>query len=103
MPRKVFESLEDLREWIKTWVTPDRYAVNVTTREREVIVEPTKSTRPVIYGYYKCSEEELEKFKEFLKGIRSLGYSVIKLKSYEWDVDKSPGVRVAVEREDDEA
>lgn len=99
MPRKVFESLEDLREWMKTRVAPDKYIVNVTTRRKEVIVEPTKSTRPMIYGYYKCDEEELEKFMEFLSDIKSLGYSVIKLKAYEWDVDKSPGVRVAVERE----
>lgn len=96
MPRKVFEKISDIMEWMKLFATPERYIVNFT-KNGEIIIEPTKSTRPLTYCYYKAGrgeEEELDKFISFLK---SRGFTILRLKAYEWDIDKAVGVKPKME------
>ena len=98
MSRKVFESISDIKEWAKAFATPERYIVNIT-RDKEIIIEPTKSTRPLTYCYYKVGygEEEEKHSSEFLKYLKDRGFVILRLKAYEWDVDKMVGVKVKVE------
>ena len=99
MPRKVFESISDLKEWAKLFATPDRYIVNLTIRDQEIIIEPKKSTRPLTYCYYKIGSgnEEQKKLDEFLKYLKDEKFSIVRLKSYDWDTERYPGVRMRME------
>ena len=62
------------------------------TGDGEVIVEPKRSTRPLRYAYLKTSKasEIAEEFSEKFK------LTCLHLGSYEWDLDKSVGVKVPV-------
>lgn len=92
MPRHVFENSEQLKQWCEEFVKEGYYIV-YTTAENEIILEPKRSTRPQRYGYLKSVNAE----KLAVEIAEEYNIPYIKLESYEWDLDKSPGVRVSVE------
>ena len=98
MPRKVFESISDIKEWAKTFAMPEKFIVNIT-RDNEIIIEPTKSTKPLTYCYCKVghSAEEEKELNEFLNYLESRGFTILRLKAYEWDIEKAVGVKPKVE------
>lgn len=92
MPRIIFTNPEQLIEWVKAFCSADKY-VGYTTAEKELIIEPIKSTRPLRYAYYKGEDtDEIAK-----KLSEKYQMKVFQIKNYEWDMEKSVGVRVAVE------
>jgi len=92
MPRIVFDSADELKEWCKLFVKDNKYTGYIT-EENELILEPQKSTRPIRYAYIKC-----KKAKELAEELKDkYNIPVIKIKSYEWDTEKYPGIKVLVE------
>jgi len=90
MPILEFDSLSSLEEWVAKFTTPERYMVIVTSDE-EVVLQPTKTSRPIIYGYYKGQAQRV------LKALEALGYRILHVKSFTWDIERAPGTRIIVE------
>ena len=90
MPRIVFDSFEELKKWCDEFIKEKSHTI-YTTENDELIVEPRRSTRPSRYGYFKSI-----KVKEFAKTLsekHEIPY--FHLKSYEWDTEKSPGIKMS--------
>jgi len=96
MPRKVFENISDIMEWIKVFAVPERYIVNLT-KDNEIIIEPTKSTKPLTYCYYKAGHGEEEEINKFINYLKGQGFTILRLKAYEWDIEKAIGVKPKAE------
>ena len=96
MPRKVFGSLDEFKRWIGEVATPERFTFNIT-EEGEIIAEPTKTTRPLVYAYIRITDAK--KVEEMEKMLKEAGFQVWKLKAYEWDTEKAVGVKVRVDEE----
>ena len=92
MPIAVFNNTDELRAWCKDTVSPDKYRV-LSTDEDEIILEPTKTSRPLKFGYLQIPGAEAladEIAKEFnLKHIH--------IKAYRWDTDKGPHIKISAE------
>jgi len=96
MPRKVFGSLEEFKRWIAEVATPDRFVFCIT-EEGEIIAEPTKTTRPLVYAYIRIADTK--KVEEMEKVLREVGFQVWRLKAYEWDIEKAVGVKIRSDEE----
>ena len=92
MPVAVFGNIEQLRLWCKDTVSPDRYRV-LSTDENEVILEPTKTSRPLKFGYLQSSDAE--KLAEDIAKEFSIVH--IHLKAYRWDDERGPFVKIFAE------
>lgn len=92
MPRIVFTNPEQLFDWVKEFCSSNKY-VGYVTSKKELIIEPTKSTRPLRYAYYAGDDiDEIAK-----KLIEKYQIKVFQIKNYEWDLEKSVGVHVPIE------
>ena len=90
MPRVVFESSEQMWNWVNKKVSREKYEVYLTS-EKEIIFVPSKSTQPILYGYYKPSPEE--NVKEIIENLKeSKKLTVFDVKWFEWKSDLPPGV-----------
>mgnify|MGYP000197395717 CR=1 FL=1 len=87
MPRLVFNNLEEFEKWIKDFAKPDRYVAYITTDQEHLLV-PLRSTRPIIYAYYKG--EETTKIKNLLDSIGIKHYTV---QAIEWADDRPVGFK----------
>ena len=97
MPRLVFESLEDLKKWMKEQVRPKaaNFVIFYTKEDHEIIVHPIVSTRPIFVGYYKCkTEENTEQLANEL--AKEIGLRVYPLQRLEWDLEKPVGIKIPV-------
>ena len=92
MPIAVFQDLGQLKKWCEDTVSPDRFRV-LSTDEDEIILEPTKTSRPLKFGYLQIS-----KAQEFAESLaKEFGLKHIHLKAYRWMEDRGPFVKVAPE------
>lgn len=92
MPRIVFCSEEQLENWCKEFVDTGKYVIYLT-EYNEVILEPLKSTRPLRFGYFKGLKGE--KLATKLQELHQI--PLFRVRDYEWDLEKSPGIKVAIE------
>jgi len=88
MPIMEFGTLGSFKDWISNFAKSDRYMFCVTS-ENEIIAQPLKTSRPIIYGYMKITDEK--ELGGLIKKLRENGYSVVQLKSFSWDTDRQPG------------
>ena len=87
MPRLVFSVLEEFLRWIRDNVKPDRYSAYFTD-EGEVLLVPLRSTRPILYAYFKG--EDLASVK---KSLESLGVKFYEVQAVEWADDRPVGFK----------
>jgi hypothetical protein len=80
--------------WIKEYVTEERYKAYMT-REKEIILIPRRSTRPLEYAYMKFDKDE--KLKKVIEALTAKNIRVWTLKAEEWDDQKPVGVRFPAE------
>lgn len=95
MPRAIFVEGEELLKWCGEFVKGGNYIMYLTGKN-ELILEPRRSTRPLRYAYLKeVSKESADKL--VVKIHEKFGIPFMLVSSYEWDVEKSVGVKVRVE------
>jgi len=80
MPILEFEIEKDFLDWVKKFASPQRYDIFVTNTE--IIAQPIKTSRPLIYGYYQNPDAEMSKI---LEKLRSQGFTIIRIRSFSWD------------------
>lgn len=90
MPILEFKDDKMLELWVAKYVTPQRYMI-VTTLDNEFIVQPTKTSRPSVYGYLRT--KTLEKLMEISAKFVDAGFFVLEVKSYSWDTERQSGVK----------
>jgi hypothetical protein len=83
--RLVFDNLQEFERWISNNVSADKYECYIT-RELEVILVPTKSTKPLKYAYIKLSSAEDLKIVEKLRV--GMGLNVYNIKHLVWADDR---------------
>ena len=88
MPRLVFENSAEFKGWIQNKVEGEKYDCFVTST-REIILVPTKSTPPIMYGYYHIIDAGAG--NEVIRTVKSKGVSVFKVKNFEWKTDSPIG------------
>lgn len=93
MPILEFDSVESFKDWISDFTKVDRYTFCIT-EANEIIAQPLKTSRPIVYGYMKVKPEEV---KTIIEKITKLGYKIIHLKTFSWDIERRPGVRSVIE------
>ena len=82
MPRIEFENLEKAEPWIKTVILKsDKNYIGYHTLNLELILVPTKSTQPIVYGYIKHAEKD--KIKKLLVGML-----VFDITKFEWNAER---------------
>jgi len=92
VPIAVCQNEEELEEWCREFVETGRYTV-ISTAENEVILEPTKTSRPIRFAYYMTAKAE-----EIAQKIADdYGIKHLKLKAYRWNIERAPSVRIPVE------
>lgn len=84
MPRLVIKNLKDFLKWINHFVNPSRHTA-FFTEKGEVLVEPLKSTRPIIEAYY-----DGENSDEVKKQLVSLGIKIFEVESLDFSLDRPP-------------
>jgi hypothetical protein len=89
MVRLVFEAIDEFEKWIDKHGKPEKYECYVT-KDGEVVMMPTKSTRPVNYGYMQLTSASVEKLK---KKLAELGVSIFNVRDVEWAEDRPVGVK----------
>jgi hypothetical protein len=94
MPIHELETIEGMEIWLSNFAKPDRYIIYVTSAN-EVVAQPSKTSRPLIYGYIKVAD--IEKLKMLLRKIKDAGYTMIKIKTFSWDTECVPGIRAVRE------
>lgn len=94
MPRLVFETCGEFLEHTKYILRRKEYTAYITEKD-EIILVPVRSTRPVIYCYYKITDER-EK-EAILDLLESLKVPVFYIKSFDWDAQKPIGAPQKVE------
>ena len=87
MPRLVFGVLAEFESWIRDFAKPNRYVAYITN-EKEILLVPLRSTRPILYAYYKG--EETTNIK---KTLDSLGIKYYNVNSIEWADDRPVGFK----------
>jgi len=93
MPRLVFGNKDQMLRWMRMRVDPERYDLYVTD-EREFILVPRKSTQPIMFGYFKLTDEDVE---QFAGEIKALSVPVFRVKGFEWDTRKAVGIKIPIE------
>lgn len=94
MVRHVFDETEEFINWISENVTKEKYKA-YQTKEKEIILVPKKSTRPLEYAYMKFSEDK--DLKSVIEKLTSKGLRVWRLKAEEWADDRPVGVKLSPE------
>ena len=94
MPIHELETIEGMETWLSNFAKPDRYIICITSAN-EVIAQPSKTSRPLIYGYIKVAD--VEKLKTLLRKIKDAGYTMIKIKTFSWDTERAPWIRAVRE------
>jgi len=89
MPILEFEYVESFKDWISDFTKPERYVFYVTSID-EIIAQPLKTSRPIVYGYMRVKPEEM---KTIMEKITKLGFKIIRLKTFNWDTERMPGLR----------
>ena len=85
MPRLEFDSFFDAKQWLTTFVkASDKGYVGYYTSRKELILIPTKSTQPILYGYVRNTEE-----KDARAFSDTSGIIVYKISSFEWDAERT--------------
>jgi RNA recognition motif-containing protein len=90
MPRFIFSDNTEFMSWVEVHVTPDKYECYVTD-SGELLLSPTKSTRPMNYAYikfasYDAAKETIEKLKSRVR--------IYRVTRIEYDPDRAVGVRI---------
>jgi len=91
--RLVFKTKDELLAWIKECVSPERYVAYITD-DNEVVLCPTRSTRPIIYGYLKVETNIGDIVKSI---VHEFGIRCFPVKNVEWADDRPPGVKFIME------
>jgi len=92
VPIAVFHDLDQLKKWCEDTVSPDRFRV-LSTDEDEIILEPTKTSRPLKFGYL-----QIAKARELADQIaKEFSLKHIHLKAYRWLEDRGPFIKVVPE------
>lgn len=94
MVRHIFDETQEFIDWISENVTKEKYKA-YQTKEKEIILVPKKSTRPLEYAYMKFSEQK--DLESVIKKLTSKGLRVWSLKAEEWDDQKPVGIRPSPE------
>jgi len=92
--RLVFKERSKFLDWMEDEASPEKYNIFLT-EENEIILVPKKSTRPIIYAYYK--EFDAKEFDNLKANFSKSSYKVYEVKSVDWDDEKPVGVKVAIE------
>lgn len=84
MPRPVFTSQAEFIKWLANAVNPTKY-VCYATASRELIMVPTVSTRPIMYGHY-CAVSG-EDFNTAKKAVETMGIPVFVTGRFDWNTE----------------
>jgi len=94
MSRLIFGNVIEFKKWIQNRMDPNKYECYVT-EEREIVLVPTKSTPPIIFGYFKA--ETVDLMKSPIITLRDLNVQIYRLRRYEWKTDSPVGAVFAAE------
>ena len=94
MPIFRFNDVDEYKKWLLKLATPDRYII-VVTDAYEVIAQPIKATRPLMYGYMVIHNDALR--ASFVKDIEERGFDIFKVKDFSYDTERPPGTRIITE------
>ena len=85
MGRVEFDTLIQAEEWIKRFVlTSNKKYVGFYTSNNELILTPTKSTRPIIYGYIKTAS-----MSTIRKLFKDTDIQIFSCSNFEWNIEKT--------------
>jgi len=96
MPVLSFTTKKDFESWIRNYVKPEKYLLFAATVTKEIIAQPTVSTRPRMVGYIKPQGDVVEYVKKLSKNFK-IGHFVID--RYGWDTDRHPAIKYKYEQE----
>lgn len=65
------------------------------THNKEVILQPTKSTPPIVFAYIKT--RSFDALKEILAEIKQTGIDMFRLDAFEWKTDSPIGSKFSEE------
>jgi len=94
MPIFRFAKISEYKNWISKIVTPKRYII-VVTENNEVIAEPIKATRPLLFGHMQITAEKDR--KDLIKELEEAGFNIFYVKDFSYDTERPPGTRITVE------
>jgi hypothetical protein len=83
MARFIFGDEAQFRQWLEVHALPQRNEIYITSRG-EVIVYPTKTSRPLNFAYIQVPSESLEWYRK----LASQGFRVFEVEKVQWDDQK---------------
>jgi len=91
--RIVFDNPLEFGGWMEKFAMPEKYAM-YETKEKELVLAPIKSTRPLYFAYRKC-ESDIE--LGMLKAIATKRkLSIFAVQDVEWADDRPVGMKFNV-------
>ena len=84
MPRPIFTTKDDFIKWLASAINPTKYDCYATA-SKELILIPTVSTRPVIYGHYKAFKEQ--DFIDAKGAVEARGIPVYSVGQFDWNIE----------------
>jgi len=87
--RIIFDDVSELNRWIEKFVREDRHVIYVT-KNKEIVIVPKVSTKPVILVYAKLGSEGVT---DVMKVIPDSVERFI-IKSFDWKDDSPVGARM---------
>lgn len=96
MPVLAFNTKKEFEQWIRNYIKPQKYLLFAATETREIIAQPTVSTRPRMVGYCKINGD----IQEYIKKLsEQYGIKYFTLSRYGWDTDRHPAIKYKYEQE----
>jgi len=92
--RVVFKELKEFGKWVQEIAKPDKYYVYIT-EENEIVLVPSKSTRPMTFAYVRVAKEE--ELKILTTSFEGSGYKVFNVKAFDWHDDRPVGMKFMIE------
>ena len=78
----IFENEDDVRNWCN--LIGNRKNIAYITDKAEVVLVPDKSTRPLMFGYYKAQDKSIA-----VKLMKDCGVPTFSVKDFDWSEDKA--------------
>ena len=91
MPIFRFDNVDEYQKWLLKLATPERYVI-VVTEDKEVVAQPIKASRPLMYGHMVIKNDANR--LAFLKELEERGFDIFEVKDFSYDTERPPGTRV---------
>jgi len=90
----IFETKDQLIKWLLER-SIEKYYIQVTTEDSEIILVPRKTSKPIEFGYLKIPDAE--KIADELQS--QYGIHKVVMHRYSWDIERSPAIKIKLAEE----